>query len=535
MCGGDVVPEEGQNYGTCDSCGTTMTLPTVSDERKVNLFNRANHFRKQNEFDKALIAYENILNEDNTDAEAHWGVLLCRYGIEYVEDPRTHEMTPTCHRVQLESILADADYLAALEHTTDGYTRSLYEKEAAAISKIQKGILAVSRDEQPYDVFICYKEASETGARTKDSTIAQDIYYQLEKAGYRTFFARITLEDKVGREYEPYIFSALHSAKVMLVIGTKPSYFNAVWVKNEWSRYLALAKKDKSRLLIPCYMDMDAYDLPEELSYMQSQDMSKIGFIQDLLRGIEKIFTTSKNIQASTPHTQSQSAAPSVESLYKRGMLYLEDSDFEQADQYFDKALDINPEYAPAYMGKFFAQYSLTGESDFNTEYKVAVTNPQLISLEDNNYRKAIRFANSEDKKTYESYEPLIQHKNVEIASLLEKERIAKQKAQAQEREYKRQAEREMELKRQEELQYENAYRQAFTLGNQATGIRELKEAARLLNSLGNYKDAEVQAELFSDRADDLKDKKRIKRIRRMVIVIIVLFLLFRGCGLINM
>ena len=115
MCGGDIQRSEDQAYGTCDSCGSTMTFPKVSDEQRTNLFNRANHFRRQGEFDKAVAAYESILNQDDTDAEAHWGVVLSRYGIEYVEDPTSHERIPTCHRVQMESVLNDADYLAALE------------------------------------------------------------------------------------------------------------------------------------------------------------------------------------------------------------------------------------------------------------------------------------------------------------------------------------------------------------------------------------------------------------------------------------
>ena len=122
-----------------------------------------------------------------------------------------------------------------------------------------------------------------------DSTLAQEIYYQLTNEGYKVFFSRITLEDKLGQQYEPYIFAALNSAKVMLVVGTKPEHFAAVWVKNEWSRYLNLMKQDRNRLLIPCYRDMDPYDLPEELSALQSQDMSKIGFMQDLIRGVKKV------------------------------------------------------------------------------------------------------------------------------------------------------------------------------------------------------------------------------------------------------
>ena len=78
-----------------------------------------------------------------------------------------------------------------------------------------------------------------------------DIYYQLTAEGYNVFFARITLEDKLGEQYEPYIFAALNSAKVMLVLGSKKEYFNAVWVRNEWSRFLQLMKKDRAKLFIP--------------------------------------------------------------------------------------------------------------------------------------------------------------------------------------------------------------------------------------------------------------------------------------------
>lgn len=296
MCGGNLQVTEGQSYGTCDSCGTTMTIPKTVDERILNLFNRANDYRLNNEFDKALATYESILSEDNTNAEAHWGCVISKYGIEYVEDPATHKRIPTCHRVQSTSILADLEYKKALEYADDS-SKELYTKEATEISEIQKRILAIANQEDAYDIFICYKETDEYGKRTMDSALAQDIYFQLKDEGYKVFFSRITLEDKLGQEYEPYIFAALNSAKVMLVIGTKPEYYNAVWVKNEWSRFLALAKNDRSKLIIPCYRDMDAYNLPEELSLFQSQDMGRIGFIQDLIRGIGKVIVKDQTVE----------------------------------------------------------------------------------------------------------------------------------------------------------------------------------------------------------------------------------------------
>jgi formylglycine-generating enzyme required for sulfatase activity len=407
MCGGDIQSTD-KTYGTCESCGSTMTLPRVDDDRKANLFNRANHFRLQNEFDKAAQAYENILNGDNADAEAHWGLVLSRYGIEYVEDPATHQRIPTCHRVQSDSILTDVDYMAALEHAPDEYTKSLYENEAKKISDIQKDILAISSKEKPYDVFICYKETTDWGSRTKDSTIAQDIYYQLTNDGYRVFFEKITLEDKLGRQYEPYIFSALNSAKVMLVFGTRKEHFDAVWVKNEWSRFLAIMKKDPSRQLIPCYRDMDAYDIPDELSNLQSQDMSKVTFMQEILCSVKKVLdaikTTEMALSASAAGTGA--VVPGVESLMKRGWLFLEDSDWEQADVYFDRVLDINPEYALAYTGKLCAMLKIKSEADL-----VNHTEP----LDDiKHYQKALRFADVDYNAKVAGYNQVIKDRIAE-------------------------------------------------------------------------------------------------------------------------
>lgn len=343
MCGGNISVSEDQTYGTCEYCGSTMTLPKIENQQRANLYNRANHFRRQNEFDKAMAAYENILNFDSTDAEAHWGIVLSRFGIEYVEDPASHERIPTCHRTQFESILADEDYQAALENAPDSYTRSLYEQEAKRIAEIQKGILAISANEKPYDVFICYKETGDNGERTKDSVLAQDIYYQLTNEGYKVFFSRITLEEKLGQQYEPYIFAALNSARVMLVIGTKAANFQAVWVRNEWRRYLDLMKKDQGRLLIPCYRDMDPYDLPEELSLLQSQDMSKIGFVQDLLHGVKKVLE-GKQQTSSKSSSENAFGDAELEKLLKNAQTYLKLNDYGLAQKTYSSVIEKYPE-----------------------------------------------------------------------------------------------------------------------------------------------------------------------------------------------
>ena len=360
MCGGDIDISPDKTFGTCEYCGSTMTLPKVDDEQRAAAFNRGNHFRRSGEFDKALAVYERIVAEDDNDAEAHWCCALCRFGIEYVEDPATYEWLPTCHRASFDSFLEDVDYLAAVEHS-DGITRRQYQKDAAKIAEVQRGILATSQNEQPFDVFLCYKETGEDGQRTRDSLMAQEVYYELTEQGYRVFFARITLEDKAGAEYEPYIFAALNSAKVMVVIGSKPEHFNAVWVKNEWSRFLSMMKKDRSKLLLPCYRDMDPYDLPEALSVLQSYDMSKIGFMQDLIRGVKKVVDAAKPQEASKETVKEtvvvhNEGGSNVQALLDRGQMALEDGEWEKADEFFEQVLNQDARCGAAYLGKFLAK-----------------------------------------------------------------------------------------------------------------------------------------------------------------------------------
>jgi len=457
MCGGDIQFNPGDTNGQCDHCGCTTTFPKLPDEQRTNLFNRANHFRRQCEFDKAMAAYEHILEEDDTDAEAHWGIVLSKFGIEYVEDPVTHERIPTCHRAQVISILSDEDYQNALKYAPDTYSREIYEKEAKRIAEIQKGILAISSQEKPYDVFICYKETDDSGSRTKDSTLAQEIYYQLTNEGYKVFFSRITLEDKLGQEYEPYIFAALNSAKIMLVVGTRPEFFNAVWVKNEWNRYLALMKNDRKRVLIPCYRDMDPYDLPEELSSLQSQDMGKIGFMQDIIHGVKKVLGADKQ---NTPNVTVQAAGPGIASLHKRAVLFLEDNDWDSATEYFDRILDIDPEYAPAYIGKVQVKNKVRREADL-ARCREPISN-------DPDFQKAVRFADEKQKAIYNGY-------NRSILDRIELERK------------------------------EAAYREAVALENRAAVEADFLAAAKKYDSAGDIRDAKDRAANCRAKASSAK------------------------------
>lgn len=492
MCGGELSVNEGNTVIECEFCGTTQTVPTAKDENLQGLFNRANVLRMKSEFDKAEQIYEKIIQADNTQAEAYWGLILCKFGIEYVEDPDTFKRVPTCHRTSLDSIIADDDYKSALNYA-DGIQRGIYETEAKEIDRLQREIIALSQKEDPYDVFICYKETDETGRRTQDSVIANDIYYQLTQEGFKVFYAAITLEDKLGSAYEPCIFAALNSAKVMLSIGTKPEYFNAVWVKNEWSRFLKIMKKDRSKVLIPCYKDMDAYELPDEFAHLQAQDMSKIGFINDVVRGIKKVLSASKPKETKKEtvvvNTNSAATAP----LLQRVFMFLEDGNWNSADEYCEKVLDLEPQNALAYVGKLMVELRVK-------------TQQSLSDCEEpfdnhNYYQKAMRFADDSLKASLTDAITVIKTRILErkyVAALRMKEKAKTDsdytnavKAFKELGDYKDSSSLANECQNTaNELFGEGKYKTAVSMLENAISEQELLDGINILDTLGDYRDS---------------------------------------------
>ena len=403
MCGGQINYANNQTTATCEFCGTEQTIVCTDDTKKLNLYNRANSLRLSNDFDKAMTTYESILIDNPKDAEAHWGICLCRYGIEYVDDPKTRKKIPTCHRTIYNSIFDDIDYKEAIDNC-DVLAKKIYQLEAEEIDKIQKSILSISQKEEPFDIFICYKETDENGKRTKDSVIAQDIYEALIEKGYKVFFSRITLESKLGTQYEPIIFAALQSAKVMLAIGSKPEYYNSPWVKNEWSRFLSFMKEERGKYLIPCYKDMEAYDMPDEFLSLQAQNIDNLGFLQDLIRGIDKIFDkkiNEKEIQINVDSNNSKYL-----NLLKRAKLSIEDRDYKKASALIEDVLNENAECAEAYVALMLIDLQLTKEED--------LLNITEIIDQNKNYLKALRFADENYKNKLLAYSEQIK-KNIEL------------------------------------------------------------------------------------------------------------------------
>ena len=287
ICGANYEYRNGR--WKCPACGAYKAEELSNEE--VTLFYNAAQKLRLCDFDEAEKAYTDIIEKFPNNPNGYWERLLSRYGIKYEEDFDGRKI-PTCYAASIESVVSDKDYLKACS-LADKDTRTYYEQQAQYIERVRKEWIERAKKEKPYDIFICYKDSDYANGidRTKDSIAAQDLYIHLTEQGYRVFFSRESLRDKVGEKYEPYIFNALSTAKVMLVYGSTPDYITSTWLKNEWTRYekrLQVGEKKANSLIVACDGFSPA-ELPKALSSMQCLDATKRSFYTDLDAVIKKI------------------------------------------------------------------------------------------------------------------------------------------------------------------------------------------------------------------------------------------------------
>jgi len=161
------------------------------------------------------------------------------------------------------------------------------------------------------------------------------------------------------------------------------------------------------------------------------------------------IVTTPMEESATAGHTAILGI--SAESLTKRGFAFLEDSEWAKAGEKFDNALDINPEYARAYIGLLCVELKATCEAN--------MANQDIVLTEKSNFNKALRYASDDYKTALESFNRIIvnRHKQREEALRRQEEEEKRQEAEEERRlaEKRRKLEEDARLKEEEKKKAE--------------------------------------------------------------------------------
>lgn len=407
MCGSNLEIEDSITVCKCEKCGTSQTVPDIEDDKELKLFERAGRLRFNCDFDKAAGIYNTITDSYPEEAEGYWGLILCKYGIEYVDDA-SGKKVPVCHRISYDSVMDDEDFELVMENS-DSESRAIFREEAKIIEENRKKYIRIAESEQPYDIYISYRAKDDNGDKTAVSEIAGHLYNKLTSAGYRVFLSEAALKGKERSDCEPYIYSALNSANVMLALGTSYDDYNDVWVKNEWNRYLEIAEKNKNKCLIPCYKDVDEYDIPKEFAGLKVCQLGNDDTFNNIMAEIANVVKPA-SINQPAPEPEKAEPAEEIEleeieiiepidinKLLDEGFAAISDKNWKKANKLFFQVLDEEPDNSKAYWGQLLVQQECTNAREMADNLYLQV----IGNTSDNTYELEIRDRCQEIKDKY--------------------------------------------------------------------------------------------------------------------------------------
>ena len=407
MCGSNLDIEDSITVCKCEKCGTSQTVPDIEDDKELKLFERAGRLRFNCDFDKAAGIYNTITDSYPEEAEGYWGLILCKYGIEYA-DNASGKKVPVCHRISYDSVMDDEDFERVMENS-DSESRAIFREEAKIIEENRKKYIQIAESEQPYDIYISYRAKDDNGDKTAVSEIAGHLYNKLTSARYRVFLSEAALKGKKQSDCEPYIYSALNSANVMLALGTSYDDYNNVWVKNEWNRYLEIAEKNKNKCLIPCYKDVDEYDIPKEFAGLKVCQLGNDDTFNNIMAEIANV-VKQESVNQPAPKPEKAEPAEEIEleeieiiepvdinKLLDEGFSAISDKNWKKANKLFFHVLDEEPDNSKAYWGQLLVQQECTNAREMADNLYLQV----IGNTSDNTYELEIRDRRQEIKDKY--------------------------------------------------------------------------------------------------------------------------------------
>lgn len=405
QCKGDIVLSDNGLVGHCKFCGATYHFKQQKSERIISLLNQANISRLKGDYDSAVLAYQIAIKEDETDADAYWGVVLSTFGIDYVED-KTGEKIPTCRRTIKHSIFDDQFYKNAIKYADEQQAKE-YAEQAQKIDTLQQNIKQKINFESDFDVFVCFKSSNEDGSPTKDRVVARKIFDQLQSQNIKTFFSEVTLKNRLGQDYEPIIYKALYTCKFFVLVVTDVDFLQAPWVRNEWTRFRDRAiEEGLEDRTITVFENLKEMDLPP-IFRKQGIDLQKYPAGGYEIEICDAIKLKLEHNQPAATYNQDQIVDIVDKKLQGTRETFKERLD--RATGYFDigekqKAIDILEQTIDMYPRKSQGWWTMTKFLTDNFLIDPLQIHGTALETKINyNFENAKRFASSKELKTYQN------------------------------------------------------------------------------------------------------------------------------------
>ena len=349
VCGGNLLKKG--DIGICESCGRKVSLAGLNDDRLIENRNRANEERRKGDYSAAERAWSRIAADEPDSAEAHWNLLLSRYGIDYTWEDLTGEFYPMINRLRWEPITEDPDYRFAIKYA-DETGLVYYLEEGKRLEELQERLLNCIKEEPGYDVFLCAGDYE-----SAEKNYSAEIYRELSAKGLRVFYAREALSGIPRLEQEPHIFSALYTSRVMVLFASSAQQLTDAAVKNEWSRFLSLMDKDDRKYLIPAYAHMRPEFFPDEIPAREVVDLTVSGSMMDLVRGVVR-FVGKGN---------SEGSYAEVLRIKQRMAEELKKRNFREVIRLGKEGIEIAPDDADCWYCLFLGENQISSESELSS------------------------------------------------------------------------------------------------------------------------------------------------------------------------
>lgn len=389
----------------------------------------ADSFRQTADFERAKEIYKKIINEnpDSDITSAYWGLFLCDNNVIFETDGKG-DIFPSFYRVRETRVDDNENYKKAIECSTVYHpekTASLQDL-AEKIEYARTKYFDIARKCNPFEVFICFKNDLD-----KSTEWARDIYNRFVKK-YNVFFSEETLKDikSTYRDYEPHIYYALYTAKVMILLCKDRNDIESQWVRNEWYRFSQINERAKlEKAIIPIFIDdFVADDLPDNLWHIQGLRTGK-NLLADLENQLNSYFKPvdfgryskerldetekarrEKDLELEKQLREAQARMAELEKTLKGTTLpenvqKLQNAlkimwikiesfgDFAEARRQANNIIATMPECSEAWLALAYADFSARSEADLIKNFRF-YNNP--------NFKLAYQYASSEEKKKFD-------------------------------------------------------------------------------------------------------------------------------------
>ena len=375
---GSTCERQGTIY-KCTGCGNSYSDNNI-DSRFLDKLNAANQRRIEDyDFEGALELCKEVLRHDPDNEEANWCALLAEKEVIYIENAKG-KFTPTF--IDPDKSITDSVYYYRLDLT--------HRRSADEIESVRREVASESKTITDYDVFISYKQHigkkhyGNTASETPEAKWAEQLYNCLlrEHNGHRLniFFDKESLGVS-NAGWEPHIYAALKSAKIMVVLASSLQNMDTPWVKNEWKRFAYYKRRgeDKTIALVGDKLDPDG--LPDIA--LRSGQMIEVEDKKWLQKTVKRIYAAAEAV----------GVGKNVDHALDMANTFITKKKFGAAKREYDRILAAGPKNAAAHWGLLKCKLKALDDYDI-------VKNRKKIGAIDE-FNDAVHYADAAQKAKY--------------------------------------------------------------------------------------------------------------------------------------